>query len=102
MNLYEAISQNEYLSAVPVLRSASHLSHISIISKYNADIQSLDSKTVGTPWHTKPQNVNTKQCSEACDAWMCIITQNRIFLSEVLFCLEIVLLFDIVVLSRGL
>lgn len=53
MNLYKAISQCEYLSAFPVLTSASHLSHISIISKYNADIQSLDSKPAGTPRHTK-------------------------------------------------
>lgn len=57
MNLYKAISQNEYLSAFPVLRYASHLSHISIISKYNADIQSPDSKTVGTPRHTKSHRI---------------------------------------------
>lgn len=47
MNLYKAISQNEYLAAFPVLRSASHLSHISIISRYNADIQSLAVKQLG-------------------------------------------------------
>ena len=33
----------------PALASSSHLSHISIISRYTADIQGLDSKTAGTP-----------------------------------------------------
>lgn len=43
---------------VPIcIPEVSHLSHISIISKYNTDIQSLDSKTVWTPQNTKSHGI---------------------------------------------
>lgn len=79
----------------PALTSASHLSHISIISKYNADIQSLDSKTAGTPRHTKSCRMwiqNEALVMHGCAEW-----HN----TAVLLCLQTVLPSDIVVLSRG-
>lgn len=65
MNFYKAVSQSEPLSAFPARRSASHLPHISIISKYIADILGLDSKSAGTPRHTKSHRMQMQNNTEA-------------------------------------
>lgn len=76
MNIYSIwLCANEELSAFPVV-GPPLVFHRSVISCYNADIQSLDSKTAGTSlciWNHSVWIQNN--APRLCDVSMCIITQ---------------------------